>query len=52
MNIGEVWEVLTPPQYAYGNYGFLHPITGVTIVPTHMPVHYTIELVGYRNAYY
>lgn len=48
MDIGEKWEVLCPAYYAYGSEGFLHPIMGTIIVPAGMPVHYSIELVGYE----
>ncbi|MBN1950659.1 MAG: FKBP-type peptidyl-prolyl cis-trans isomerase [Bacteroidales bacterium] len=48
MKIGETWEVLTPANYVYGEDGYKHPTMGSIIVPPKMPVHYTIELLGYE----
>jgi hypothetical protein len=47
MKIGERREVITPAEYAYGDDGFIHPYTGIYIVPPDMDIHYTIELIDY-----
>jgi hypothetical protein len=44
MNKGDKLEIVVPYNYAYGTAGFNNPVYGVTIVPSYMPVHYTIEL--------
>jgi FKBP-type peptidyl-prolyl cis-trans isomerase 2 len=44
MMIGDTWEVLCMPKYAYGDDGFRHPLLGSFIVPRKMPIHYTITL--------
>lgn len=49
MKMGEKREVLSPPEYAYGETGFVHPYIGVYIVPPSMPLHYTITLMDYKK---
>jgi hypothetical protein len=44
MRIGETREVLSPAEYVYGEDSYRHPTMGTIIVPTKMPVHYTIRL--------
>lgn len=51
MKIGETWEILSPAKYVYGEDGFRHPTMSTIIVPNRMPVHYTIELLGYDRLY-
>ncbi len=47
MNVGDRREIITPAAYAYGDDGFVHPYTGIYIVPPAMDIHYTIELIDY-----
>jgi FKBP-type peptidyl-prolyl cis-trans isomerase 2 len=44
MNKGDKLEIVVPFNFAFGTAGFNNPVYGVTIVPSFMPVHYSIEL--------
>lgn len=44
MKLGEIRDVLMPPNYVYGSDGFRHPYIGKYIVTPDMPIHYRIEL--------
>lgn len=50
MEIGDSVDFLTRDEYGYGEEGFLHPYTGDYIVPSDMPLHYTIKLLDIMSA--
>ncbi len=50
MEIGETIDMVTRDEFGYGENGFIHPHTGNYIVPSYMPLHYTIELIDIMKA--
>lgn len=43
--VNETGLIITPPEYAFGEEGFLNPVHGNVIIPAHMPLHYTVEII-------
>ena len=47
MKLNETREIVTPADYTYGEYGFIHPGVAVFIVPPYIPVHYIVTFERY-----